>query len=238
MMNQEIIALLKAALECSVYVSPRDPGLTYEELTIIGTTARYLEGEINDALPHVGSRFYSVPRIMPAEQDTSQWVFFFPENPEYKHYAALDFVFDGLNLLLRSEGEARAQIERNVLLVRAVAKGIPRHNIEVAITWLVMGKQLVETDSILRFAHRGAMVRQCQASLEPFTGMRTPSLIRRAPILWRRMSSPVASTVAPQHPEPLDAFAEQLERLGYRQFRMWWMQTVSELRQSNPGSVV
>src|SRR5208282_3699473 len=39
-----------------------------------------------------------------------------------------------------------------------------------------------------------------------------------------------------QHAEPLDAFAEELERLGYRQFRMWWMQTVSELRQSNPSS--
>jgi hypothetical protein len=55
-------------------------------------------------------------------------MFFFPENPEYKDYAALDFVFDELNLRLRSEGEARAQIERSVLVERAVAKGIERHN--------------------------------------------------------------------------------------------------------------
>jgi hypothetical protein len=146
MMNHEIIALLKAALECSVYVSPRDPGLTYDELAIIGTTAGYLEGEVNDALRHVGSRFYGVPHIVPAEQDTTQWAFFFPENPEYKDYAALDFVVGELNLRLRSEGEARAQIEHSVLVECAVAKGIQRHNIEVAITWLMMAKQLVEKD--------------------------------------------------------------------------------------------
>jgi hypothetical protein len=236
MMNQEIIALLKAALECSVYVSPRDPGLTYEELTIIGTTAGYLEGEINDALRHVGSRFYNVPRIMPAEQDTSQWVFFFPENPEYKDYAALDFVFDELNLLLRSEGKARAQIERNVLVERAVAKGIPRHNIEVAIIWLVMGKQLVEKDSILRFAHRGAMVRQLPSvtrAIHRHEGSK-PHKARAYPLVKDVIASRFDGR--PQHPELLDAFAEQLERLGYRQFRMWWMQTVSELRQSNPSS--
>ena len=31
-MNQEIVSLLKAALEASVYLSPRNPGLSFEEL--------------------------------------------------------------------------------------------------------------------------------------------------------------------------------------------------------------
>jgi hypothetical protein len=73
-----------------------------------------------------------LPRIVPAEQDTTQWAFFFPEKPEHKDYAALDFVVGELNLLLRSEGETRAQIEHTVLVERAVAKGIQRHNIEAA----------------------------------------------------------------------------------------------------------
>ena len=78
MMNQEIVSLLKAALECSVYVSPRDPGLTYEELAIIGTRAGYLEGEVNDALLHVGIRFWGVPRIVPSEQETTSMGILFP----------------------------------------------------------------------------------------------------------------------------------------------------------------
>jgi hypothetical protein len=40
----------------------------------------------------------------------------------------------------------------------------------------------------------------------------------------------------PRHAEPLDAFADELERLGYRPFRLWWTQTVSELKLSNPSS--
>ena len=235
-MNQEIISFLKAALECSVYVSPRDPGLTYEEFVIIGTTAGYLDGEVNDALRHVGSRFFGVPRILPAEQDANQWAFFFPENPEYKDYGALDFVFNELNLRLRAEGEVRAQIERSVLVERAVVKGIQRHNIEVAITWLVTAKQLIEKDSILRFAHGGASARQLPSVTRAIHlhEHSKPQKARAYPlvkdVIARRADD------RPQHPEPLDAFAEALERLGYRQFRMWWMQTVSELRQSNPSS--
>jgi hypothetical protein len=38
----------------------------------------------------------------------------------------------------------------------------------------------------------------------------------------------------PQHAEPLNAFAESLERLGYGRFRLWWAELVAELRQSNP----
>ena len=236
MMNQEIVSLLKAALECSVYVSPRDPGLTYEELAIIGTRAGYLEGEVNDALLHVGIRFWGVPRIVPSEQETTQWVFFFPENPEYKDYAALDFVFEELNLLLRSEGEAGAEVERSVLVERAVAKSIQRHNIEVAITWLAMAKQLAEKDGILRFAHRGAGVRQLPSVTRAIHRHvdSKPHKARAYPLVKDVIAR--RGDGRPRHPEPLDAFAEELERLGYRQFRMWWMQTVSELRQSNSSS--
>ena len=159
-MNQEIVALLKAALECSIYVSPRDPGLTYQELAEIAKRAGYLEGEINDALHHAGDAFFGRPRVMLSEQDMVQWVFFFPEDPDYKDYAALDLVYEELNLRLSSEGEARAQIERSVLVERAAAKSVPRQNMEVAITWPVMAKQLAEKDNIVRFAHRGSNVRQ------------------------------------------------------------------------------
>ena len=34
--NQEITSLLKAAIECSIFISPTDPGLTYQELLEVG----------------------------------------------------------------------------------------------------------------------------------------------------------------------------------------------------------
>jgi hypothetical protein len=40
----------------------------------------------------------------------------------------------------------------------------------------------------------------------------------------------------PKHAEPLDAFVEELDKLGYGKFRLWWNQTVAELRQTDPNS--
>ena len=46
-MNQELIAFLKAALECSVYVAPLEPGLTYDELIEVGKGAGYVQPDFS-----------------------------------------------------------------------------------------------------------------------------------------------------------------------------------------------
>jgi hypothetical protein len=174
---------------------------------------------------------------MLSKHDTFQWASFFPEDPDYKDYNALDLVFEELNRLLRSEGEARAQIERSVLVERAAAKNIPRHNMEIAITWLVIAEQLTEKDNIVRFGHHGANVRQLPSVTRGRHRHRAESKPDRA-----RAYPLVEDVIArradgrPQHAEPLDAFADELERLGYRPFRLWWMQSVSELKLSSPSS--
>jgi hypothetical protein len=40
-MNQEIISLLNAALECSIFLSPTEPGLSYEEILEVGERAGF-----------------------------------------------------------------------------------------------------------------------------------------------------------------------------------------------------
>ncbi len=40
----------------------------------------------------------------------------------------------------------------------------------------------------------------------------------------------------PRYIEPLDAFAEELAKLGYAPFRLWWTQTVAELRRADMQS--
>ncbi len=66
-MNQEIISLLKAALECSVFLNPREPGLSYEELREVGHRANYQDGEIGDAIAHAGTAYFGVNLIVPDE---------------------------------------------------------------------------------------------------------------------------------------------------------------------------
>jgi hypothetical protein len=78
-MNQEIIALLNTALECSVLVSPLDPGLTPDELREVGNRAGHQNGEINDALRHVTAVNLGGTKLLPSAPDTASWAFLFLE---------------------------------------------------------------------------------------------------------------------------------------------------------------
>ena len=234
-MNQEIISFLKTALECSVLIDPLDPGLTFQELSEIGKRAGYQDGEINDALPHVGVAYFGIRKLLPTRQETQSWVFYFPEEPDYRNFEAFDFVVDALNALTRSEGAARALIERNVLVERAFAKGISRHDVQVAITWQVMSKQLEEKDGILRFANRNGVHGL------PSEQMKIHGRPHQKPL--RERAYPIVKDVIgrradgrPVHAEPLDAFTDKLDELGYRPFRLWWTHTVAELRRCCSGS--
>ena len=48
-MNQEIIKFLEAAVECSVFLNPTEPGLSYEEILEVGKRAGFQAGEVGDA---------------------------------------------------------------------------------------------------------------------------------------------------------------------------------------------
>jgi hypothetical protein len=127
------------------FVAPRVVGVTYDELIEVGKRAGYQAGEIGDAL-----RFVTTP------------YFFSREDPDYRNFDAFDFVVAELNALARAEGAARALLQRSVMVERATIKDIPRHDVEVAITYQVMADLLSEK-AVLRFPRiRGFEV--CRAS--------------------------------------------------------------------------
>ncbi len=126
-------------------------------------------------------------------------------------------------------------IERDVLVEQAVAKGIPRNDIQAAITWQVIAKLLAEQDGILRFPGnqgvRGLPSEQLKAHSRPH---RKPDRARAFPIVKDVIERRIDGR--PKHAEPLDAFADELDKLGYRPFRLWWMQMVAEMRHTDPNS--
>ncbi len=74
-----------------------------------------------------------------------------------------------LNRIVQAEGIEKAQLGRDIMVERAVAEGIPRHDTEVAVTILVMSGQLTEEKGgFLRFS-RG---REYQTSRAPYKGRR------------------------------------------------------------------
>jgi len=156
-MNQELITFLKAALECSVFVSPTDPGLSYDEMLEVGKRAGYQAGEVGDAAVHCVTRATGFNKIIPDHATLSSWNFLFAEEPEYRDFDALDFIVSELNERVKADGMRNAQVDRSSAVQRALTIGIPRHNIEVAITYLTLAGQLTEKNGALRFTHNSGV---------------------------------------------------------------------------------
>lgn len=55
--RQQIVNLLTTGLECSFYISPKNPGLTYDELLAFGRHFGLEAGEIGDTMAQVTTLF-------------------------------------------------------------------------------------------------------------------------------------------------------------------------------------
>ncbi|MGJ5134360.1 hypothetical protein [Bradyrhizobium oligotrophicum] len=237
-MNQDIVNLLKAAVECSIFIEPADPGLTYQEILEVGQRAGYQSGEVGDAALQAGERSSSNKFITDA-MTRQTWAIYFKEEPDYRNFAAFDFVVSQLNDRVRADGMRNAQIDRKIVVERAIAGGLSRNDIEAAITYQVLAGQLTEKDGVLRFAHNTG-VRPLPSETHEQMGQAHRAPMRRD---TRARAYPIVKDIIerrsdgrPQQVEPLDAFAEQLDKLQYGAFRLWWKQTVGELRRSDPNS--
>lgn len=230
-----LTAFFKTCLESSVYISPIDPGLTYEELLEVGSRVGHQQGEMQDALAQVGSRHRGSARLLPSAVDTVMWLsFLHPEDPDFRNPAAFDFVFDEVLKVVRENGARNAKIERNAVVERGVANGLPRTDVQAAVAVLILVGQATETNGILSLAPGAANLMTSTSQLAQHPARRAPRNDLRArayalakDVIDRRTDG------RPKSAEPFDAFAEELEKLGYGAFRMWWMQTVAELRQAS-----
>jgi hypothetical protein len=69
-------------------------------------------------------------------------IFAIRKDPDFRNYRALDYVCSEFNDLIRAEGGRNAQIERSVLVERALAAKIPRLEVEAAITIFTLAKHI------------------------------------------------------------------------------------------------
>lgn len=132
---QHVAKLFQGALECALVLSPREPGLTYQELTEVGRRLGLKDGEMNDVLTRASNYDGNSRRLLP-EKGTLD-LFIFREDPELRHFDALDFVMSELNERIREAGGRAARLDRAVVVERAVERGIPRTGAEAAVTLLV-----------------------------------------------------------------------------------------------------
>ena len=115
----EVASFLQAALECSVFVSPREPGLTFDEVVEVGKRVGYQQGEIGDAMRSVTTQYFGKPLMQPNWEHSHLDLFSWVDDPELRNLEAFDFVFEEFNRTVRSEGAAKAKLEREVIVERA-----------------------------------------------------------------------------------------------------------------------
>jgi hypothetical protein len=238
---REVVQILQAAIEASVYIAPTEPGLNAAELSEVGKRIDLKEGEIGDAMPQVATQHFG-GRDRRLLLNEALWHMpghlIFGEDPDLRNPAAFDFVVAQLNDLSREVGAGRAQLDRRILVDRAQSQSLPRHEVEVAITLMLLSDQLIEKDGVLRFKNTQSGQRPL-----PSDGLNQAGRtnIRHSKAARSRVMPHVRDVIErrtdgrPPAAEPLAAFTEQLERLGYGHFRLWWNQTVAELGRTDPN---
>jgi hypothetical protein len=241
MIDRRAEILLREALMASIFAAPTDHGLSYDELMEVGRCAGHKDGTINDALQQIPYTYRERNRLMPDANDILHAKTFLPEEPELHDFDALDFVASAINERIDDEGVKAARIDRSVLVERAKASGLNASAVQGAITFMVLGEILVETGGILRPTQimgrlmlPGELNRKWRSGPNPNRVFPKPQ--RQAAVDYVRDVVARRTDGRPRHAEPLDAFSDALERIGLKPFRMWWAQTVTELRASNPNS--
>ena len=233
--RQEVQEFVDSALESSLFLSPREPGLTHAEVVEAGARVGFLAGEIGDAIGGATAGTRPLGGRLQPRHNVLWDHFHFAQDPDFRNIDAFDFVCKELRNVVRAEGAAKAALARDVLVERAVTHGLPRTDVEAAITVLLLSNHFVAKDDAIRFApgREGYPTPREQAEQSPDRSNtpRSPRqeartkahAIVRSIIEARTDGLPLAA-------EPLDALADRLEQLGYAPFRLWWKQTVAELR--------
>lgn len=239
MSQEQVVSFLQAALECSVYLAPGDPGLTYEEIYQAGMRAGHQLGEIGDALPMATNRPVRDKRLLPHSSTMKAWNHYHVyEKPDYRNFAAIDMVFSELRTRPRTDTGGNGGLERGLVVDRAIARQISAIDIEASLVILLMSGQLTETDGVLSIVPggearplpgethaRSAIAHQDQPKRNDSRALAYPIV---KGIIQLRASDRPALT------DPLDAFADELAKLGHGPFRLWWKQIVAELRRCDP----
>jgi len=114
--------LVSWALECSIYVNPKSPGLTNDEIHEVARQLEFKPGEIGDALSGI-ARCLRGSKYQP-DGDQVPRNFFSGPNPDYRNPKAFEFVYTQLRENQREVGAANAGVARSVLVASGVATGL------------------------------------------------------------------------------------------------------------------
>ena len=233
--KQRITNLLTTALECSFYISPKSPGLTYEELIVFGDKFGLGPGEIGDTMQQITTMCVGQKLIEPDPIKILIWIApHIVETPEYINTDAFDFWTVSLNESAKINGSARARVDRDTTIERGAAGRTSKHDMEVALSIMKFLKHVMDKDGVVSLAPGRTMQPLISDQRKTHGLHRVQNEDKEKVYLAVKDIIERRTDGRPRHADPLDDFAEKLDGLGYRHFRLWWTQMVSQMRQTDP----
>ncbi len=235
--QREIILSVETALECSVYHAPYSMGLTFDELVEIGDRLSIRKGELSDAIMRQGLNRNSKNRYELGPILGHKLMISGVLNPDFRPLDEMEFIHNQLKELARDVGVDNARIARDVLVVRAAKEGMSQNRMDVAIVIGTLCNRLSEEGGNVSFV-KSAAVGMSPKEMERQHGIGS----RGAIPIRKKVNDLVADVISRRtdgRPKSVDVqieFANQLEMLGYKPFRLWWMQILAEMRSTNDNS--
>ena len=104
----------------------------------VGKRAGYQAGEVEDAVSRAGEHYPHSNKLITDWNTRQAWWHCTKEEPDYRNFPAFDFVVSALNDRVRADGMRNAQVDRKLVVERAIASGHSRNDIEAAITYQVL----------------------------------------------------------------------------------------------------
>jgi hypothetical protein len=226
---------VRAALECSIYFRPADPGLTEEEVREVARQTGRKLGEIGDALAGFAVRMGN-PRLEPTTECIPRDFNFRPD-PDFRNPMAFDFVDLRLRENLAEAGVRGAGLTRETLGAHAAIAGIPERDVQVAITMGLLVEHLLEKPGgLIGFGQGGADHILATEQIRQNLGQE----FRKRKLGRTEVHEAVRDVIERRtdtralYANALDAFSEKLGELGHTRFRVWWAQTCSEFNLATP----
>jgi predicted nucleotide-binding protein len=173
MRDDEIKKFIIDVVTASVFVAPRDVGLTRDELTTLAKDAGYLPGEIKDGINEVCKHYpYARGRVLPIRPGlgysdfNATWGENDPRDPDVFNNVRCE-----MQLFAREEG-VTAWIDRSLFADKCVALGMSPHDAEVAISCIILDEIFEEEKGRVRYRpgkHKYILPHEQIATRSPFT---------------------------------------------------------------------
>lgn len=231
--NPEIFVV--DALIASMVVDPHLPGLSFNELKNLGAQHNLLAGEIGDKSKKYGVFRHTPDRIdfdVSQLNDCQYGIWEVNYQPEFRDLNAIKFIIEFFYNQSRSEGQANLGVPRNMLIARAVQQGIEEHDVDVAISLMLLSNAVKEIDGLIKPV--GVPTKQDFSRRENLLYYRctVKQLLPEVRDLIARRSDgrlPAA--------EPIDAMESIIAKMGHPKMVIWWRHMALELRSCDPNKM-